>query len=162
MKIGKMAYLALIAAFAGLIGFNSDLMADSHTGVSTGAMAPDVMFTDINGVDHKISDFKGKTVVLEWHNPECPFVKKFYKNGDMPKFQKEALSHENVVWIAVNSSGKGKQGHFETTDAAKAYLAEKSSMPTAYVIDEMGKFGHAFGAKTTPHMFVIDAEGKVA
>lgn len=161
MKIGKIAYLAVIAAVAGLIGYNSNLMTEARAEVTINTPAPDVTFTDINGTEHSIAGFKGKTVVLEWHNPQCPFVKKFYKNSDMPRFQKEATADESVIWISVNSGAEGEQGYFASAEDAQAYLTETGAAPTAYVVDASGEFGRAFGAKTTPHMFVIDPEGMV-
>ncbi|HCM84293.1 MAG TPA: thioredoxin family protein [Rhodospirillaceae bacterium] len=123
--------------------------------------APDVTFTDVNGTQHKISDFKGKTVVLEWNNPECPFVKKFYDAGEMQKLQADAVK-KGVVWITVNSNAAGEQGHLADDKAAKAYMEEVKIASTTYVRDPAGELGKAFGAKVTPHMFVINPEGKLA
>ena len=133
----------------------------ANAAVEVGKAAPDFKFTDINGAEHSIAGFKGKTVVLEWTNPGCPFVVKFYKNGDMPKIQTQALADPNVVWISINSSAEGKEGSL-TIDEAKKEVADKGFKSTAYVIDKSGEFGKLYGAKTTPHMFVIDKDGNVA
>ncbi len=129
----------------------------AHAAVETGKPAPDFKFTDINGVEHSIAGFKGKNVILEWTNPGCPFVVKFYKNGDMAKFQEEALKTPDTVWISINSSAVGKEGHLTVEEAKKQFAENFKS--TAYVIDASGEFGKLYGAKTTPHMFVIDKEG---
>lgn len=117
--------------------------------------------TDINGTAINSVDYKGKIVVLEWTNYECPFVKKHYESGNMQSLQKDLGGKDEVVWIAVNSSAEGKEGHL-TAEAARAALAEKGSAPDAMVLDAAGTLGHQFGAKTTPHMFVLDKEGKLA
>lgn len=129
--------------------------------VQTGAQAPDVTFTDVNGTEHKISDFKGKTIVLEWNNPECPFVKKFYESGEMQRLQAEAIK-TGAVWITVNSNKAGEQGHLADDKAAKAYMEKVKIASTTYVRDPSGDFGKTYGAKVTPHMYVIDGNGKLA
>lgn len=121
-----------------------------------GEAAPAFMLTDADGKSHSLADFKGKTVVLEWHNPECPFVKKHY-SGNMQGQQKDATGKE-VVWLTVNSGAAGKQGSLDGA-AAKAYIADKSAAPTAYLMDASGDTGRAYDAKTTPHMYVIDGDG---
>jgi thioredoxin-related protein len=129
--------------------------------VQSGAMAPDFTFSDINGASHQISAFKGKTVVLEWTNPGCPFVQKFYKSGEMQRVQEEALKDSNVVWFSVNSSAPGKEGNM-TAEEAKKWDADMKAHPTAYVLDPTGAFGKLYGAKATPTIFIIDKTGKVA
>ncbi|MEM6793066.1 MAG: thioredoxin family protein [Acidobacteriota bacterium] len=118
-------------------------------------------FTDTNGVEHTIAGFAGKTVVLEWTNPECPFDKKHYETGNMQKLQKEATDM-GAIWVAVNSGGEGKQGSYATDEAANADNKAKGFAGTAYVRDVAGEFGKTFGAKTTPHMYVINPEGVLA
>lgn len=134
----------------------------AHAGVEIGKPAPDFTFKDITGAEHTLSKFKGKTVVLEWTNPGCPFVVKFYKDGHMQKFQEQAKQDPNVVWIAINSSAEGKEGYFASDEEAQKAITEKGFKGTAYVRDPSGAFGKAFGAQVTPHMFVINAEGNVA
>jgi peroxiredoxin len=148
-----LAALTVAAAFA---------VAPAMAEVTIGQPAPDHTFKDINGVEHSIAGFKGKTIVLEWTNPGCPFVQKFYKGGDMQKFQAETLVDTDVVWIAVNSSADGKEGSFATDEEAKKAVEAAGFKGTAYVRDPSGAFGKLYGAKTTPHMFVIDTKGNVA
>jgi len=124
---------------------------------SVGAPAPDFSLPDAGGAVHKLSDYQGKTVVLEWNNPECPFVKKHYSSGNIPKQQADA-SAQGVVWLTINSGADGKQGHVDSS-GANAFLAQYSAKPTAYLFDTDGKVGHAYGAKTTPHLYVVDAKG---
>lgn len=121
-----------------------------------GQPAPAFTVTDANGTSHSLADFAGKTVVLEWHNPECPFVKKHY-SGNMQRQQKDATG-QDVVWLTINSGKAGKQGHMDGA-AANAYLASSNAAPTAYLLDADSATGTAYGAKTTPHMYVIDANG---
>jgi len=121
--------------------------------------APAFSLTDIDGKAHALADYKGRVVVLEWTNPDCPFVKKHYGSGNMQSLQKE-FAAKGVVWLTVNSSAPGKQGHYEPS-AWKTMLTEKGSAPTAMLLDPDGTAGHAYGAKTTPHLFVINAEGEL-
>jgi hypothetical protein len=124
---------------------------------SVGAPAPDFSLPDANGTVHKLSDYQGKTVVLEWNNPECPFVKKHYSSGNIPKQQAVATA-QGVVWLTINSGADGKQGHVDN-NGASAFLAQYNAKPSAYLFDSDGKVGHAYGAKTTPHLYVIDSKG---
>ena len=151
----KLLSLTLGAAF---IAFG--LLIGSAQAAETGKTAPDYSFTDIDGNAHKISGFKGKTVILEWTNPGCPFVKKFYDANEMQRVQNEVLKDKDIVWISINSSAKGKEGNLDEA-AAKKYIADHKAAPTAYVLDASGEFGKLYGAKTTPHMFVIDKNGKL-
>jgi hypothetical protein len=122
-----------------------------------GQPAPDFTLTDSNGTSHSLAGYKGKIVVLEWNNPECPFVKKHYSSGNIPKQQTEATAN-GVVWLVINSAADGKQGHVDAT-AANGFVAQYHGKPTAYLFDGDGKVGHLYGAKTTPHMFVVDGKG---
>ena len=122
-----------------------------------GKPAPDFTLTDSNGTAHSLTDYKGKIVVLEWNNPECPFVKKHYSSGNIPKQQSEATAN-GVIWLTVNSGASGKQGHVDGT-MANAFLAQYHAKPTAYLVDADGKVGRLYGAQTTPHLFVIDEKG---
>ena len=125
-----------------------------------GDPAPTFTATDSNGKTVSLADCKGKFVVLEWHNQGCPYVKKHYNSGNMQKLQKEWTA-KGVVWLTVSSSAPGKQGHVDGVKA-DALMKEKAGAPTAVLLDHDGKAGKAYGAKTTPHMFVIDAKGTVA
>jgi peroxiredoxin len=131
--------------------------------VEIGKPAPDFTFTDsLHGETHKLSDFNGKTVVLEWTNPDCPFVHKFYDSGMMPKFQQTNIKNLPVTWIAINSSGEGKEGYLATDADVQKWAKEKSFSGNFYVRDPKGGVGHLYGAKTSPHMFVIDQKGNLA
>ena len=122
-----------------------------------GKPAPAFTLTDSNGKSHQLSDFKGKTVVLEWINHECPFVVKHYSGGNMQGLQK-TYTGKGVVWLSICSSAPGTQGHLSAADWNKT-TAEKKASSTAVLIDEDGSVGKLYGAKTTPQMYVINAEG---
>src|SRR5438067_781256 len=122
-----------------------------------GEPAPDFTLTDINGKEHSLADYKGKYVVLEWNNPDCPFVKKHYDSGNMQKLQAEAQKN-GAVWLTINSGAQGKQGAYSPEKLAQILKAKKSE-PTAYLLDGDGKVGRLYEAKTTPQMFVIDTKG---
>ena len=122
-----------------------------------GQPAPDFSVTDASGKTQSLSAYKGRIVVLEWNNPECPFVRKHYGAGNMQS-QQAGAAKDGVVWLTVNSGAAGKQGHMDPT-AATAYVAKVGGRESAYLIDADGKVGHAYDAKTTPHMFVIDKDG---
>lgn len=115
----------------------------------------------LSGKTISSTDFKGKTVVVEWNNFGCPFVQKFYNSGTMQQLQADAVK-DGVIWVSVNSSAKGKEGYFADAAAAKAAVAEHHSNASYYLLDPNGLIGHAFGAKATPHMFVIDGKGNLA
>jgi peroxiredoxin len=122
-----------------------------------GAPAPAFEVMDATGKTHKLADFKGKNVILEWYNKDCPYVVKHYSVGNMQKIQKETTD-KGFVWLTVISSAKGKQGYLESKEAlANAQAA--GAAPTAILIDDLGKMGRAYGAKTTPHMYLIDDKG---
>lgn len=124
---------------------------------AAGKPAPKFSLTDTTGKKWSSSDFKGKIVVLEWFNHGCPFVKKHYESGNMQKLQKE-YTGKGVTWLAINSSAKGKQGNATGAEHDKAFK-DKNAAPTAVLIDEDGSVGRAYGAKTTPAMYVINKEG---
>lgn len=147
----KTFFLGALAAFA----LTAAMPAQAEPEI--GKPAPEFTGTDSNGKEVKLSDFKGKIVVLEWTNPECPYVVKHYDSKNMQKLQEEATA-KGVVWLSINSSADGKQGN-QTGEAANAYIAEKGAKATARVLDAKGEIGKAYDAKTTPHMFVIDKEG---
>lgn len=121
-----------------------------------GEPAPAFSTTDSNGKTVQLADYRGKFVVLEWSNAECPFVKKHYA-GNMQALQKEETA-KGVAWLTVISSAPGKQGHVDGKQA-NALTKERGAAPTAVLLDPTGKIGHAYDAKTTPHMFVIDPKG---
>jgi peroxiredoxin len=124
-----------------------------------GKPAPSFSLKDTDGKTVRLDSFKGKVVVLEWTNYGCPFVKKHYGSGNMQSLQKK-YQEQGVVWLSICSSAKGKQGNM-TEAEAKAAVAEKEAA-APYLLDPKGSVGKSYGAKTTPHMFIIDAAGKVA
>jgi hypothetical protein len=115
--------------------------------------------TDAAGKNHEFSSFRGKPVVLEWTNYDCPFVKKHYGVGNMQKLQKDYTA-KGVTWLSVISSAPGKQGALTAAEAPKA-IEDAGFSGTAVVLDPSGTLGRQFGAETTPHMFVLDATGKL-
>jgi len=122
-----------------------------------GQPAPDFTLKDTAGKEHKLSDYKGKFVVLEWTNFKCPFVKKHYGSSNMQNLQKK-FTDQGVVWLSICSSGPGKEGNFRPEEAA-AKAKAFGSHATAYLIDESGDVGRLYGAQTTPDMFVITPKG---
>jgi len=131
--------------------------ASAASGPAIGAPAPEFTGTDTNGKTHTLSGLRGKTVVLEWTNDQCPYVRKHYDTNNMQTLQQEATA-KGVVWLTVNSSSEGKQG-FTTPDEANRIMDREKSRETARILDEAGTIGKAYGAATTPHMFVIDPNG---
>ncbi|MDE0723892.1 MAG: redoxin domain-containing protein [Alphaproteobacteria bacterium] len=126
--------------------------------VSTAAFArpaSDFTLMDANGTPVSLSDFSDKIVVLEWTNRHCPFVRKFYDEGHMAKV-KQNIAGDDLVWITINSSAEGKQGHVNMEEALKLFESDYTGS-TAYLRDPDGKIGKLYGAQTTPHMFVIQS-----
>lgn len=128
--------------------------------VEIGKAAPTIHATDVHGHEFNLEALKGKIVVLEWTNNKCPYVLKHYDSGNMQKIQKE-LRAKGVEWVRVVSSAEGKQG-FLTNEEALKVISETGADITAQIADPSGDIGAAYGAKTTPHMFVLDKEGHVA
>ncbi len=125
--------------------------------VQVGEEAPDFTLTDVLGNEHSLSDFHGQFVVLEWVNHGCPFVRKFYNAGEMQRLQ-EKYTEQGVVWLAICSSRSGEQGYYSPEDAARI-SEEKGAKHTAYLYDEPGDVGRLYGARVTPHMYVINPDG---
>jgi peroxiredoxin len=121
--------------------------------------APEFTLPDPDGKTHSLADYRGKWVVLEWTNHGCPYVKRHYGANTIQALQTRYAA-KNVAWLSICSSAPGKEGH-ETPAQWKATLAEKRAVPTAMLLDPDGKAGRAYGAKTTPHMFVIDPRGVI-
>jgi len=122
-----------------------------------GGAAPDFSLTDAKGKTHSLSEYKGKYVVLEWFNKDCPFSKKHYVTGNMQKLQ-TAWTAKGVVWLTVISSAPGTQGYVSAAEE-NDYMKQMNAKPTAALLDPDGDLGHLYGAKTTPHMFIIDPKG---
>jgi peroxiredoxin len=119
-----------------------------------GERAPEFTGTDTNGQAHRLSDYQGKFVVLEWTNRGCPYTQKQYNSGNMQRLQREWTS-KGVVWLTVISSAPGKQGYM-TAAEENAYVKQVNASPTAVLLDPTGVLGHLYDAKTTPHMFIIN------
>jgi peroxiredoxin len=150
MKTKLLTVLLTIAASTALFAADSP---------AVGTNAPDFSLTDSKGKTQSVSQYKGKYVVLEWFNPECPFVKKHYGSGNMQKLQAE-FTGKGIVWLTIDSNAAGKEGYL-TAEQANAKMSEWKTKQTALVLDPDGKAGQSYGAKNTPHMFVINPEGKI-
>jgi len=146
---------ATLLAFAAATIFSSLV----YGAASVGQSAPDFKVKDSNGKEQSLSAYKGKFVVLEWTNPGCPFVQKHYDTGNMPATQKAAEA-KGAVWLTVSSTAKDA-GDYKAAPDFNAWLKEKGAVPTAALMDDDGKVGQSYGARTTPHMFVISPEGKL-
>lgn len=127
--------------------------------VNAGEQAPDFSLTDLSGKPVKLSDHNGSTVVLEWVNPECPYVRKHYDSANMPDLQKE-FGGKKVVWLAVNSTN-ANHPEFKTPAQMAAWMKQKGGTPAATLLDRDGKVGRLYGARTTPHMYIVDPKGKL-
>ena len=134
-------------------------MAAAHA-VTIGQAAPDFSLTDVNGKTVKLSDFKGKNVVLEWTNPGCPFVAKHYGSNNMQSLQTDAKA-KGVVWLSINSTEKNHSDYLAPAKLNAKMNGEWRGAASYLLMDESGKAGQAYAAKTTPHMFVIDPAGKL-
>ncbi len=143
--------LGLITLLLAISGFAKE--------AKVGKTAPNFTLTDANGKTHELKDFRGKFVVLEWVNYDCPFVKKHYNSGNMQMLQKK-YTEKDVVWLSINSSAPGKQGNFEPEEIQRR-SREHGTAFSAYLMDADGKVGKTYGAKTTPHMFIIDPKGEL-
>jgi cytochrome oxidase Cu insertion factor (SCO1/SenC/PrrC family) len=133
--------------------------ASAWAAAPVGQPAPDFTAPDLQGKSVKLSDYKGKYVVLEWTNPECPYVRRHYNSGNMPSLQKE-LGAKDVVWLTVNSTNQ-TSGEFKTPQQMTQWLKEKGAAPKATLIDKESKVGKLYDARTTPHMYVVDPQGKL-
>lgn len=157
-SFSRRAMLRTTALTAALVG--ASLMfgaAPALAAPTVGQAAPSFTAVDSKGQQHNLADFKGKVVVLEWTNHDCPYVKKHYSSSNMQNLQKQAKD-AGVVWLSVISSPPGEQGHVPGAKADELSASRKAA-PTAVLLDEQGKVGKAYDARTTPHMYVIDAKG---
>ena len=148
MKMHRLLCAVLLAALSSVPAFAA---------VAVGSAAPDFTLTDSNGKSATLAGYRGKTVVLEWSNPGCPFVQKHYRSGNIPG-QQAAATKDGVVWLTINSGAAGKQGHLDGA-GANAFVAQYKAAPSAYLLDGDGTVGKLYGARTTPHLYVIDAQG---
>ena len=151
----KIIFAAL--CLGALLGITVSAQNTSSQSAAIGQPAPDFTLQGSDGKTHSLADYKGKFVVLEWTNPNCPFVHKFYDSDTMQQLQKTETA-KGVVWLRINSSAEGKPDYQTPADLA-AYEKENHVAATASLIDPSGQVGHLYGARTTPHMFVIDPKG---
>ena len=126
---------------------------------TVGQPAPAFTLPDTAGKTRSLAEFKGRFVVLEWNNPECPFVQKHYRSGNMQSLQK-TYTAENVAWLTINSTNE-KHGEYKPPATYAQYARDSGAASTAFLLDADGTVGLAYGAKTTPHMYVIDPRGKL-
>ena len=144
----RFATAALVLAF---------VAAPAAAEVAVGKPAPDFTLTDTSGKPVKLSEQKGKFVVLEWVNPECPYVQKHYNSGNMPNLQKE-FAAKNVTWLAINSTREG-HSEFKSPADMNGWMKKTGGAPSATLLDRDSKVGRLYGAVTTPHMYIIDPKG---
>jgi hypothetical protein len=148
-----------LAAFALLVASVTPAANSARADPQIGQAAPEFTAKDSTGTARHLSDFRGKAVVLEWTNADCPYTRKHYSSGNMQSIQ--ALAQKNgVVWLSVISSAPGKQGYVEGP-AADALTRARGAAPTAVLLDPSGTMGRLYHARTTPHMFIIDRNGKL-
>lgn len=150
MKPTRRIFLALAAAVFALPG---------QAAPAVGQTAPDFALADAGGKPVKLSDFRGKHVVLEWTNPGCPYVRKHYDSGNMPATQKEAVDR-GVVWLSINSTAKSSDEYLEPASLV-AWQKQRKAAPSAVLLDEDGRVGRAYGARTTPHLYIVDPQGRL-
>ncbi|MBC5765064.1 thioredoxin family protein [Ramlibacter albus] len=131
----------------------------AHAAPTVGQPAPDFTLKDTGGKPVKLSDFRGRYVVLEWTNPGCPYVRKHYNSGNMADTQQHATG-KGVVWLAINSTERDAYDYLEPAKLA-GWLQERKSRPSAILMDEEGTTGRAYGARTTPHMYIVDPQGRL-
>ncbi len=142
-----------------VIAFTAGLVAIAQAAVAPGVSAPDFTLTSVDGTSVKLSQYRGKYVVLEWFNSECPFVQKHYNSGNMQKLQSN-YTDKGIVWLAINSTNPK---HFNYRDAKRSrqIMSDWKSEPDSLLLDPGGTVGRAYGARTTPHMYIIDPEGEL-
>jgi peroxiredoxin len=149
--------MAIVAIVATVVGMAAILGSAANAAPQIGEVAPDFTAQDSKGDSLRLSQFRGKTVVLEWTNADCPYTRKHYSSGNMQSVQQLARQND-IVWLTIVSSAPGKQGYV-TGPEADALTASRHAMPTAVLLDPNGTVAHLYNAKTTPHMFVIDKNG---
>ena len=150
---------ALAIASVSIAGLSIALPAATLAEPTLNAAAPAFSARDARGNAVSLAQYRGKIVVLEWNNPGCPFVQKHYNSGNMQRTQAAAAA-QGVVWLTVNSGAAGQQGHMNGAQAL-AFVAGANARPAAYLLDPLGTVGKAYGARTTPHLYIIDAGGRL-
>jgi len=158
MMMPRRAFLLGGAAIAVAAGVGISVFGGgAEASVETGALAPAFSVRDASGATRTLAEFRGRTVVLEWTNNGCPYVRKHYDSGNMQALQEEAAA-SGVVWLQVISSAQGEQGYLDGPGAL-ARVQTDNAHPAATLLDPTGVMGHAYGARNTPHMFVINGDG---
>jgi hypothetical protein len=145
-----------IAQFSALLFAALASLAAATTAI-VGQPAPDFKLVDLDGTPRQLADYRGRHVVLEWNNPGCPFVQKHYDSGNMQRLQAKNDARD-FVWLSINSTHPGHQDYLPN-EKMRAWLTAKNAVPDAYLPDNDGSVGRLYGAKTTPHMFVINPAG---
>ena len=140
-----------------LVFATSFVAGHAHSSVTVGQQAPEFSAPDTAGRLHRLSDFKGRYVVLEWTNPGCPFVRKHYESANMQGVQKDATAR-GVVWLAVDSTARDSADYRSPSELGR-WMAEKGAAATATLMDEDGAIGKAYGARTTPHLYIVNPQG---
>jgi len=156
MFTGILAIVAIVALVAGMVGI---LGSAANAAPQIGQLAPDFSAQDTKGDALRLSQYRGKTVVLEWTNADCPYTRKHYSSGNMQGVQQLA-QQKGIVWLSIISSAPGRQGYVNGS-AADALTESRHAAPTAVLLDPNGTLGRLYNAKTTPHMFVIDKNGEL-
>ena len=155
--VTRQVFLAGLAASALALASGA---AFAQSAAKPGAKAPDFSVVDVDGKLQKLSDYAGKTVILEWTNHDCPYVRKHYNSATMQTLQKD-MAREGVVWLSVISSPQGEQGHVDAA-RAKELTVQRNAAPAGILLDPNSKVARAYGAQTTPHMYIIDPKGTLA
>lgn len=149
----------LFGLFFAACCMSTALLSPAYAAVTPGAAAPDFTLTAIDGKPVTLSQFRGKYVVLEWFNSECPFVQKHYTSGNMQKLQSEYTS-KGIVWLAINSTTP-EHSNYRDPERSRKIVSQWKAKPTALLLDPEGGVGQAYDARTTPHMYIIDPTGKL-
>lgn len=149
-------FTTLSATALGALALPASLLPRMAQAATVGQRAPDFTLSDTAGKSVKLSQYRGKPVVLEWNNPGCPFVRKHY-NGNMQALQKE-FTAQGVVWLAINSTRDDSADHMSPAQLAR-WMADKQASPTATLMDEAGTVGQAYAARVTPHIYIVNAQG---
>ena len=156
---GRRDFLAAGLGITAILAVDVATQPGAFAQANVGAQAPAFTAADTNGRTVSLADLKGKTVVLEWTNHQCPYVGKHYRGNNMQALQKKWTA-QNVVWLSVISSAPGTEGYVSAEQANKLTV-ERGAAPTAILLDPKGTVGHAYGARTTPHMYIIAGDGKL-
>jgi AhpC/TSA family len=151
--------IASALASSALLSAAFFVAAPAHSAAVVGQKAPDFTLKDTSGKTVSLTDFKGKTVVLEWLNPGCPYVRKHYSGGNMQSTQKDAAD-KGVVWLAINSTEPG-HGDYLAPKALQSWMGEQKAFATHTLMDESGKTGQQYAARTTPHMYIVNPQGNL-